>query len=133
VTLTATPAAGSSYTAWAGCDSVSGATCTATMSTARSVTVTFTVQTFTLTVNKASLLGLGNGTVTSVSSPSSAAQIDCGSTCSVSYGSGTVVTLTATPYFLSVFEGWRGCDTVSGATCTVSVTAARSVTAKFLP
>jgi hypothetical protein len=133
VTLTATPAAGSSYTAWAGCDSISGATCTATMSTARSVTVTFTVQTFTLTVNKASLLGLGNGTVTSVSSPSSPAQINCGSSCSVSYGSGTVVTLTATPYFLSVFESWSGCDTASGATCTVTVTAARSVTAKFLP
>ena len=133
VTLTATPAAGSSYTAWAGCDSVSGATCTATMSTARSVAVTFTVQTFTLTVNKASLLGLGNGTVTSVSSPASPAQINCGSTCSVSYGYGTVVTLTATPYVLSAFEGWQGCDSVSGATCTVTVTAARVVTAKFLP
>jgi len=131
VTLTATPAAGSSYTAWAGCDSVSGATCTVTMNTVRSVTVTFTVQTFTLTVNKASLLGLGNGTVTSVSSPASPAQINCGSTCSVSYSSGTVVTLTATPYFLSVFSGWSGCDTVSGATCTV--TTGRSVTAKFLP
>jgi hypothetical protein len=135
VTLTATPDASSSFsfTAWAGCDSVSGASCTVTMNTVRSVTVTFTLQTFALTVNKASLLGLGNGTVTSVSSPASPAQINCGSTCSVSYGYGTVVTLTATPYVLSAFEGWQGCDSVSGATCTVTVTAARVVTAKFLP
>ena len=64
------------------------------------------------------------------SSPSS---IYCGADCTASFDEGAMVTLTATPYFLSVFEGWRGCDTVSGATCTVTVTAARSVTAKFLP
>ncbi len=133
VTLTATPAVGSSFTAWAGCDSVSGATCTVSMSTARSVTVTFTRQMFTLTVNKANLLGLlGNGTVTSASNPPSPSQINCGPTCSASFGYGTVVTLKANPSFLSTFAGWSGCDSASGTTCTVTVTAARSVTAKFL-
>ena len=58
---------------------------------------------------------------------------DCGPTCSASYGYGTVVTLTATPGFLSIFDSWNGCDTVSDTICTVTVNAARSVTANFLP
>jgi uncharacterized repeat protein (TIGR02543 family) len=90
------------------------------------------VQTFTLTVQKSSLL-LGNGTVTSTSNPSSPNQINCGSNCSAAYNSGTVVTLRATPAFLSTFTGWDGCDSFSGTTCTVTMTAAKSVTAHFLP
>ena len=65
--------------------------------------------------------------------PASPDQIDCGPTCSASYGYGTVVTLTATPGFLSIFDSWNGCDTVSDTICTVTVNAARSVTANFLP
>src|SRR6266540_3054391 len=112
VTLTATPATGSIFTGWSGCNAVSGTTCTVAMSAATSVTVTFTLQRFTLTVNKA---GIGSGTVTS-----SPPGIDCGATCSAAYDSGTVVTLTATPATGSIFTGWSGCDTVSGTTCTVA-------------
>jgi hypothetical protein len=133
VTLTATPATGSTYTAWSGCDSVSGATCTVTMRAARSVTATFTLRRFTLTVNKASLLGIGSGTVTSSSNPASPNQINCGDTCSATYDYSTVVTLKATPGLLSIFNGWSGCDAVSGTTCTVTMIGARSVTANFLP
>jgi len=133
VTLTATPATGSNVTGWVGCDSVSGAVCTATVSAARSVTATFTLQRFLVTVTKSSPLGVGNGTVTSTSSPTSASQINCGSTCSVSFDYGTVVTLTAAPNLLAVFNGWDGCDSMSGATCTVNVTSAKSVHANFLP
>src|SRR5205807_1525829 len=79
----------------------------------------------TLTVTKA---GTGNGTVTS-----DPAGINCGATCSAAFDSGTVVTLTATPGFLSIFSGWSGCDAVSGTTCIVTMSAARSVTANFLP
>jgi len=132
VTLTATPATGSTYTGWSGCDAVSGATCTVSMNAPRLVIATFTLQTFTLSVSKASLL-IGDGTVTSSSNPASPDQIDCGPTCSASYGYGTVVTLTATPGFLSIFDSWNGCDTVSDTICTVTVNAARSVTANFLP
>ncbi|PYK95903.1 MAG: hypothetical protein DME36_00245 [Verrucomicrobia bacterium] len=78
----------------------------------------------TLTVNKA---GTGSGTVTS-----SDGGINCGPTCLASYTSGTTVTLTATPAFGNVFTGWSGCDTVSGTTCTVTMSSARSVTASFL-
>ena len=76
-----------------------------------------------LTVNR---VDLGSGTVTS-----NPAGIDCGSTCSVLYASGTTVTLAATPGLLSGFGGWTGCDSVSGNTCTVNMNSARSVTADF--
>src|SRR2546427_5707896 len=85
----------------------------------------FTV-TVTLTVTKTGIIG--SGTVTS-----SDGGINCGATCSASYNSGTTVTLTATPNFLSIFAGWDGCDTASGTTCTLTMSAAREVTAHFLP
>jgi len=94
---------------------------------------TVALQRFTFTVNKASLLGIGNGTVISTSSPDSPTQINCGPTCSATYDSGTTVTLTVTLDLGSTFNGWRGCDAVSGTTCTVTMSAARSVTANFLP
>ncbi len=76
----------------------------------------------TLTVTKA---GAGSGTVTS--SPSG---IDCGSTCSANYSSGASVMLTAAAGSGSTFAGWSGaCSGTAG--CTVSMTAARSVTATF--
>ncbi|WP_257459550.1 cellulase family glycosylhydrolase [Archangium lipolyticum] len=77
---------------------------------------------FMLTVTKS---GAGSGTVTS--SPSG---IDCGSTCSASYSSGTSVTLSAAAASGSTFAGWSGACSGTG-TCTVSMTAARSVTATF--
>ena len=96
------------------------------MSAARSVTASFTLQRFTLSVNKAGIIG--GGTVTS-----SDGGINCGPTCLASYTSGTTVTLTATPAFGSIFAGWSGCDAVSGTFCSVTMSAARSVTANFLP
>jgi len=66
----------------------------------------------------------GNGTGT-VSSTSDRPPIGA------AYEVGTGVTLTATPGTGSNFSGWTGCDTVSGATCTVTMNAARSVTATF--
>jgi hypothetical protein len=86
-----------------------------------------------LSVAKTSTLGVGQGTVVSTSSPGSANQIDCGPSCSVDFAYGTVVTLTATPDLLSVFDGWTGCDSSSGSTCTVTLKSARTVTARFLP
>jgi len=80
--------------------------------------------TFTLSVAKA---GTGSGTVAS-----SPAGINCGSTCSAGFSSGTSVTLTATPAGGSTFGGWSGSCSGTGA-CTVSMTAARSVTATFNP
>src|SRR5438046_50609 len=93
------------------------------MTAAKSVTATFTAQRFTLTVTRA---GTGSGTATS-----SPPGINCGATCSAAYDSGTVVTLAATPAAGSTFSSWSGCNTVSGTICTVTMTAAKSVTATF--
>ncbi len=75
-----------------------------------------------LTISKS---GTGTGTVTSAP-----AGINCGSTCSAVLASGTSVTLTATPATGSTFSGWGGACTGTGS-CTVSMTAAQSVTATF--
>jgi mannan endo-1,4-beta-mannosidase len=125
VTLTATVASGSTFVSWSGCSSTSGATCTVSMTQARTVTATFnsTGTSYTLNVTKA---GTGSGTVTS-----NTGGINCGSTCSATYASGTTVTLTATAASGSTFASWSGCTSSSGATCTASMTQARTATATF--
>jgi len=77
---------------------------------------------YTLTVLKA---GTGTGTVTS-----SPAGISCGGNCSVSYDSGTSVTLTANPGTYSTFTGWTGGGCSTG-TCDITMTADTTVTATF--
>jgi hypothetical protein len=64
---------------------------------------------------------------------SSPAGITCGTSCAADYATNTVVTLTARPALLSIFNGWTGCDSVSGTTCTVTMSRARAVVARFLP
>src|SRR5207245_1810703 len=125
VTLTATPSTGSTFAGWSGSCTTTSTTCTVTMSGARSVTATFngSVQRFTLTVNSA---GTVSGTVTS-----NDGLISCPGACSVSYPSGTMVTLTATPARGSTFGGWSGSCTGTSTTCTVTMSGARSVTATF--
>ena len=124
VTLTAAPAAGSTFAGWSGACTGSGS-CVVSMIQARSVTATFNTSgggPFTLTVAKA---GTGSGSVTS-----SPAGINCGTDCSESYVSGASVTLTARAARGSTFAGWSGACTGSGS-CVVSMTQARSVTATF--
>jgi len=124
VTLTATPAASSTFTGWTGCDAVSGTTCTVNMTDARSATAIFVLKRFTLAVAKT---GIGRGTVTS-----SPLGINCGTGCSSDFVVSTVVTLTASAATGSLFTGWSGCDAVNGSTCTVAMNANRSVSADFL-
>jgi alpha-tubulin suppressor-like RCC1 family protein len=121
VTLTANPAGNSIFLGWTGCDSVSGTTCTVTMTGARTVTAGFERKRFALNVDRTGMAGLVS------SSPEG---ISCGTACSQEFDIDTVVTLTASPSAL--FSGWSGCDTTSGATCTVTLTSARSVRATFL-
>jgi C1A family cysteine protease len=74
-----------------------------------------------------SVVKAGTGTGLVISSPSG---INCGTSCSATYSSGTQVTLTATPDSGTTFAGWSGPCTGT-ATCTVTMDAARSVTATF--
>jgi cellulase/cellobiase CelA1 len=76
----------------------------------------------TLAVSKS---GTGGGTVTSAP-----AGISCGGDCTESYPAGTVVELSASPDAGSVFAGWSGACTGTGA-CIVTMDADRSVTAAF--
>src|SRR5204862_156506 len=120
VTLTASPAAGSTFSGWTGACARTGASTAVTMTAARSATAPFPPQTVALTLRKART---GSSTVTSAP-----AGISCGATCSGSYASGAVVTLTATPAAGSTFSGWTGGCTGT-STCTVSMSAATTVTA----
>ena len=72
--------------------------------------------------------GTGSGTVTS--SPTG---INCGTTCSRSFSTGTTVTLTATPASGSVFGGWSGGGCSGTGPCTTQLNANTTVTATFNP
>ena len=121
VTLTAAPAAGSTFAGWTGACTGTGA-CTVTMDGAKTVTATFAANTYALTVT---LAGNGSGSVSSTP-----AGIACGSDCAESFSQGTVVTLTAAPASGSTFAGWTGACTGTGA-CTVTMDGAKTVTATF--
>jgi hypothetical protein len=73
---------------------------------------------YTLTVSPS-----GNGSVSGLG-------IACPGDCSQSYTTGTVVALVATPALGSMFTGWGGACSGTGG-CSVTMSAARSVTASF--
>ena len=123
VVLTAVADPGATFASWSGGGCSGTSTCTVTMSAATTVTATYNVAaSFALTVTRP---GTGTGTVTSTP-----AGIACGSTCSASYSSGASVSLAAAPTSGSVFTGWGGACSGTGA-CTVTMSAAASVSAMF--
>jgi YVTN family beta-propeller protein len=134
VALTAAPAAGSQFSGWSGACSGTGA-CSVTMDAAKSVTATFTttppppVQ-FTLT-----LTTVGSGSIAPQPAPLAAAAnalIAQSAPVAGRYNAGTVVTLTPVPAAGFQFSGWSGACTGSGSTCSVTMNAAKSVTATFM-
>ena len=123
VTLTATPPQNYTFTGWSGACFGTG-TCTVTMNAAKSVSANFAPIPYALTVSKSG--ANGGGTVASVP-----AGIFCGSTCTYNFPYATTVTLTATPPQNYAFTGWSGACTNTTGICTVTMDAARSVTANF--
>ncbi|HKT35721.1 MAG TPA: hypothetical protein VJR03_12925 [Nitrospira sp.] len=125
VTLTATVAAGSTFGGWSGGGCSGTAPCTIVMNQNRTVTATFNAVPATLTVNKAGT-GAAAGSVTS-----SPAGINCGNTCSASFPTGSIVTLTATAPAGTVFAGWSGGGCSGTGTCTTVMASNQTVVATF--
>jgi streptogramin lyase len=125
VTLTASASAGSSFSGWSGGGCTGTAPCTLTLSGDTNVTAGFAlIPSFTLSVAPS---GSGSGTVTSAPSG-----INCGTTCNASFFVNTQVTLTAAAASGSTFAGWSGGGCSGIQTCTVTMTASTTVTAKFV-
>jgi hypothetical protein len=96
------------------------------MRDAASVTATFNVlPVYAMTVT---LAGSGSGSV-ALSAPDGVKT--CNANCSSNYPSGTRVRLTAAAAPGMVFAGWDGACRTQRATCTVTLRAARTVSARF--
>ena len=118
VDLTPVPLADSVFMGWSGCDSVIGQVCRVTVTSARNVTANFDPA-YTLFLSF-----VESGTVSFSTGGS------CTGACAKVFRSGTTVELSAAGNG-TVFEGWSGCDTTSGYSCTVTMNGSRSVTASY--
>ncbi|MCX7112778.1 MAG: M6 family metalloprotease domain-containing protein [Proteobacteria bacterium] len=123
VNLTASPQNGFVFAGWTGaCGGTT--TCAVTMDSAKNVNATFSPTSYPLLVTV-----VGYGSVTSTPTG-----INCGVTCGSLFNLGQTVTLTATPNQGYVFANWTGGECSGNAiTCTVTMNAAKSITATFNP
>jgi hypothetical protein len=120
VQLTATPDATSTFAGWSGaCTGTS--TCSVTMDAVKSVSATFQRNSYSLLVTRTA-----GGTVTS-----SPAGIYCGVQCAAALDAGTAVTLSAHVDTSATFSGWAGACSGASSTCVVTMSSAKSVTARF--
>ena len=85
----------------------------------------FSSANYNLAISKS---GMGTGYVSG-----SPAGINCGSSCSYAYSSGSTVTLTATPDSGHSFSGWSGGSCSGTGTCVVTMSADTTVAATFAP
>jgi len=127
VTLVATPATGYLFGGWGGDIYSTATSVTVTMDSDKTITAKFAPEgvSYTLTILKS---GSGNGTVTSDDEA-----IDCGTVCSQTYTSGTLIKLTAKPDENSGFEGWSGDISATTATVPVIINGNMTIMAVFGP
>lgn len=123
VTLLATPGPGQALLSWGGaCAGSTGSSCTVTVTQETAAMATFAAAAnFPLGVAVT-----GNGSVSSLP-----AGINCGTTCTASFATNTVVTLTATAAQGQVLQSWGGACSGNTA-CSVTMSEARNVTATFV-
>jgi hypothetical protein len=111
-TVTATPAAGSTFAGWSGPNGAECTTGSVLMNANKSCIATFTLQQFTLTLTKA---GTGTGNVTGAGT----------------YNDQTNVAVSATPNAGSTFAGWSGPNGAECTTGSVLMNANKSCVATF--
>ncbi len=124
VRLIASPMSGSNFTGFSGA-CTGTADCELTMDMAHAVTATFDGNAHQVVVTKN---GMGDGTITSAPSG-----INCGPTCTATFGDGQLIELTAVPTANFVFLGWGG-DCASSMTmtaCPLTVAGPLNVSAGF--
>ena len=128
VTLTASPAPGSTFTGWSGGGCLGTATCQVPLGGDTEISVNFSKTPppsplHSLTVQ---LAGGGSGSVEDATGA-----ISCPPTCAHSYVTGTQVTLAARSAPGSKFVGWSGNGCVAIAGCPFTVDADTTLTASF--
>jgi hypothetical protein len=125
-TLSATPEAGASFTAWSG-DCTGTGSCAPTMSQNRAVTATFSTAPIPETrVLEISVSGPGRVTGPGLNCTSG------GGDCNEDYPINQQVTITATPNNATTqFEGWGGSCAGAATTCSVTMNIDRAASATF--
>ena len=121
VTLTAVPLITSTFTSWTGAINSIMNPITLTMNTAKAVTATFTLNELALTI-----AGNGDGFV-NIDPPDR----DCMADCNEVYDEGTMVVLTAVYPITSTFTGWSGALITTTNPITLTMDAAKAITATF--
>lgn len=122
VQLTAVAASGTYFTAWGGDCSGTLNSCSLTMDASKTVSVNFSPkQHVTVAVT-----GAGHGVIAS-----SDGLLNCPPACVDSVVGGALLTLTANPSSGSTFSGWSGACSGSQPSCTLTLTASKSVGASF--
>jgi len=129
VLLGALPNTGMVFLGWGGACSGTANTCTLTNSQARNVTASFgpattppPPSTYRLSVSTS-----GSGTVTTPY-----LGINCGADCSEDLTPGSQTTLTATPAAGYKFSAWGGDCSGTAATCAITMSQARNISATFV-
>jgi hypothetical protein len=129
LSLLATPAQGSVFKGWEETFSpvcTGSPACNFQVTAGRVITARFEVPT-KLTVTQT---GTGSGTV--FSNVGGVSNLNCTSTCSADFDLDTVVVLNANASYGSVFTGWSGASCSGESTCTVTMSAAKTVQANFV-
>jgi uncharacterized repeat protein (TIGR01451 family) len=128
VTLTATADTNSVFAGWSDCLTSTSSPINVTIDADKTCTATFNLVNRTLTVAGA---GTGVGTVTATNVNCS---INVGVTsndCTDTVPHDSTIILAATTLANSQFAGWVNCDSPSGAQCTMTMNADKTVTATF--
>ena len=128
VNLLAAPSAGSIFTGWSGGGCSGAGSCLVDLSGSnKTVTANFKASaSYTLSVIKTGVRGPLAAVTSNING------ITCGKVCASAFPPGAVVTLSADPVHSDTrFTGWSGGGCSGTGTCTLTITAATSVSANF--